>query len=136
MDLPAPAESFIVGVYSCKEQDKTMRWVKTTISSVWGMMGMQPARTDDELHDRTEEIRESMLEILGETGAELRPVVRRRIQYAPDLEALWYLRSDWMSAISATQGEAAAAAHVRRLNISFSGLLPDGLQSRPSTLSH
>ncbi len=113
-----------------------MRWVKTTLSSVWGMMGLHPIPTEDELHDRTEQIRESMLEILGDEGADLRPVVRRRIQYAPDIEALWYLRSDWMSAISATQGEAAAVAHVRRLNISFSGLLPEGLQSRPSTLSH
>jgi hypothetical protein len=113
-----------------------MRWVKTTISSVWGMMGLQPVHSDEELRDRMEEIRESMLEILGTDGAELRPVVRRRLQYAPDLEALWYLRSDWMSAISATQGEAAAAAHVRRLNIRFSGLLPEGLQSRPSTLSN
>ncbi len=112
-----------------------MRWVKTTITSVWGMMGLQPIPTEDELHDRTEEIRDRMLDILGDSGSELRPTVRRRIQYAPDLEALWYLRSEWMAAIAATQGEAAASAHVRRLNISFSGLLPDGLQSRPSNLS-
>jgi hypothetical protein len=112
-----------------------MRWVKTTISSVWGMMGLQPIPNEDELHDRTEEIRDQMLDILGDSGAALRPVVRRRIQYAPDLEALWYLRSDWMATIAATQGEAAAAAHVRRLNIRFSGLLPEGLQSRPSHLS-
>lgn len=114
---------------------QTMRWVKTTISSVWGMMGLQPIPNEDELRDRTEEIREQMLDILGERGAALRPVVRRRIQYAADIEALWYLRSDWMGAIAATQGEAAAAAHVRRLNIRFSGLLPEGLQSRPSNLS-
>lgn len=112
-----------------------MRWVKTTLTSVWGMMGLQPIPTEDELHDRTEEIRERMLDILGDSGADLNPVVRRRIQYAPDLESLWYMRSEWMAAVSATQGEAASAAHVRRLNISFSGLLPDGLQSRPSTLS-
>ncbi len=112
-----------------------MRWVKTTISSVWGMMGLQPIPTEDEIHDRLEDIRESMLEVMGESGSALRPVVRRRIQYAPDLEALWYLRSDWMATIAATQGEAAAAAHVRRLNINFQGLLPEGLQSRPSSLS-
>jgi hypothetical protein len=113
-----------------------MRWVKTTISSVWGMMGLRPIPTEDELHDRTEEIRERMLDILGEGGAKLHPLVCRRIQYGPDLEALWYMRSEWMAAIAATQGEAAAAAHVRRLNTSFSGLLPEGLQSRPSSLSH
>jgi hypothetical protein len=112
-----------------------MRWVKTTISSVWGMIGLQPVASEDELHGRIENIREDMLSVMGEAGAELRPVVRRRIQYAPDLEALWYLRSDWMSTIAATQGELAAAAHVRRLNNSFSGLLPDGLQSRSSHLS-
>ena len=113
-----------------------MSWVKTTISSMWDMMGLNPVPTEVELLDRTEEIRESMVETLGETGAALRPVVLRRIQYATDVEALWYLRSDWMATISRTQGEAAAAAHVRKLNVMFSGLLPEGLQSRPSTLSH
>lgn len=113
-----------------------MRWVKTTISSVWGMMGLHTVPTQAELADRTEEIRESMLEILGETGESLRPIVIRRIQYAPDVESLWYMRSEWMAAVSAIQGETAAAAHVRKLNQMFSGLLPDGLQSRPSNLSN
>ena len=111
-----------------------MRWVKTTISSVWGLIGMQPVPTENELIDRTEQIRENMLEVLGEAGAILRPVVQRRLQYAQDIEALWYLRSDWMAAVSATQGESAAAAHVRRINTMFNGLLPGGLQSRPSGL--
>jgi hypothetical protein len=118
-----------------KETGNSMRWVKTTISSVWGMMGLNQVPTEAELSDRTEEIRENMLETLGDAGAALRPTVLRRIQYAPDVEALWYLRSDWMSTVSATQGEAAAAAHVRKLNLRFSGLLPEGLQSRPSSLS-
>jgi hypothetical protein len=118
-----------------KETGNSMRWVKTTITSVWGMMGLNQVPTEAELSDRTEEIRENMLETLGEAGAALRPVVLRRIQYAPDVEALWYLRSDWMSTVSATQGEAAAVAHVRKLNLRFSGLLPEGLQSRPSSLS-
>lgn len=112
-----------------------MRWVKTTISSVWGMMGLSQVPTEAELSDRTEEIRETMLETLGDAGAALRPVVLRRIQYAPDVEALWYMRSEWMATVSATQGEAAAVAHVRKLNLRFSGLLPEGLQSRPSSLS-
>ena len=109
-----------------------MRWVKTTISSVWGMVGLQPVATEAERIDRTESIRERMLEVLGNEGGALRPIVRRRLQYAPDIEALWYLRSDWMAALSATQGEEAAAAHVRRIGVMFEGLLPGGLQSRPS----
>ncbi len=109
-----------------------MRWVKTTISSVWGLIGLHPVPTEAELTDRTEDIRESMLEVLGDTGAERHPVVLRRLQYAQDIEALWYLRSDWMAAVSTTQGESAAAAHVRRINIKFEGLLPGGLQSRPA----
>jgi hypothetical protein len=114
---------------------KHMRWVKTTLSSVWGMVGFTPVPSDSVLTDRTEDIREIMLETLGNSGAVKHPVVRRRIMYAADLEALWYLRSDWMAALSATQGEVAAAEHVRRLNISFAGLLGGGLQSRPSSLS-
>ncbi len=112
-----------------------MRWVKTTISSVWGLMNLHPVPTETELTDRTEEIRERMLEVMDEAGAALSPVVYRRIQYAADVEALWYMRSDWMSIVAATQGETAAAAHVRRLNAMFDGLLPGGLQSRPSGLS-
>ena len=52
-----------------------MRWVKTTISSVWGLIGLHPVPTEAELTDRTEDIRESMLEVLGDTGAERHPVV-------------------------------------------------------------
>ena len=111
-----------------------MSWVKSTISSVWGAIGLQPVAGPTEFENRLEDIRENMIEALGDPSGAANPGLFRRIQFATDAEGLWYLRSAWMAALSDVQGEAAAAAHVRRLNTMFEGLLPGGLQSRPSSL--
>lgn len=112
-----------------------MRWVKTTMNSMWGLMGLQPVASRTEVRDRTEDIRHDMLDALAEKGSALNPVLVRRLQFAPDVESLWYLRSDWMSTLAATQGEGAALAHVQKLSRRFVGLVPDGMQFRPSNFS-
>ncbi len=76
-----------------------------------------------------------MLSILGEAGAESYPALRRRLMFAADIEALWYVRSEWMGALSTLHGERVAAAHLRSINIQFEGLLTKGMNSRPSPLS-
>ncbi len=85
--------------------------------------------------DRTEEIRQSMLAILGESGATAFPTIRRKLMFAGDIEAIWYLRSEWMGALSSLHGERVASAHLRSINIQFEGLLSKGMNSRPSPLS-
>jgi hypothetical protein len=112
-----------------------MSWLKTASNSLIGALGLSPAPSESVLEDRTEEIRQTMLSGLGEKGAELFPGLRRRLMFAADLEALWYLRSEWMGALSSVQGERVASAHLRGINIQFEGLLSKGMSSRPSPLS-
>lgn len=113
-----------------------MRWFKSTVSTVWGLVGVKQPPSAQSLAERLEQIRETMLETLGDEGMQLRPTLSRRLRYAADTESLWYLRSDWMATLAATQGEAAAKRHVERINVMFEGLLPAGLQSRPRFTVH
>ncbi|MGE0498543.1 MAG: hypothetical protein AB7I35_00190 [Ramlibacter sp.] len=75
-----------------------------------------------------------MLDLLGESGAKHFPQITRRVRYANDVQALWYLRGDLMAALSATHGETEARARVARLTSLFKGLLPASLTSRASSL--
>ena len=81
-----------------------------------------------------EDIRESMLSLLGESGPKQFPQVTRRIRYANDIQGLWYLRGDLMGALAAMHGEAAAREKMSSITAMFQGLLPGGLNSRPSPL--
>jgi hypothetical protein len=102
---------------------------------MWGAVSGPTHASKAELFCRTEEIRSSMLDTLRHGSATLVPNLQNRIECAADIQALWFMRSDWMASIAVTQGETAARAHLIALNSRFSGLLPDGLQSRPSSLS-
>jgi hypothetical protein len=84
---------------------------------------------------QVEFIRAAMSEAMaraGETGFEH---VARRVRNAVDIEALWYLRADVMQAVATTEGESAARRRMARITPLFAGLLPRGLNSRPSPLS-
>ena len=113
-----------------------MSWLKSASASFWGAVGMNPAPSEAILEERTEEIRIAMLSTLGEKGALAYPGLRRRLMFAADAEAIWYLRSEWMGALSTLHGERVAAAHLRSINIQFEGLLTKGMNSRPSPLSN
>ena len=71
---------------------------------------------------------------LGDNGSKRFPLVTRRIRYANDLQALWYLRGDLMGALAATHGESMAREKIQEISNMFRGLLPGGLTSRPSPL--
>jgi hypothetical protein len=75
-----------------------------------------------------------MLAALGEAGSKHFPQITRRIRYANDVQALWYLRGDLMAALAAMHGEMAAREKVAGVTDMFRGLLPSGLNSRPSPL--
>lgn len=112
-----------------------MRWFKGSIrSSIYGLLGNPVAPSDSVLETSTEDIREAMLALLGESGTKQFANVTRRIRYANDIQGLWYLRGDLMAALAATQGEAAARQQVRQITQMFQGLLPGSLNSRPSPL--
>jgi hypothetical protein len=110
-----------------------MRIWKPTIQSLYGLLG-GAQRSTRELDDAHGEIQEAMLAALGQTGTRGFPAVSRRIQYAPDLQALWYLRGDLMAALAALHGEAHARETIRQISGQFQGLLPRGMSTRPSPL--
>ncbi|NML48257.1 hypothetical protein HHL11_31200 [Ramlibacter sp. G-1-2-2] len=112
-----------------------MRWFKGSIrTSIYGLLGNPVGPSDSALESGTEDIREAMLALLGEGGPKKFPNVTRRIRYANDVQALWYLRGDLMAALASIHGEAAAREQVREITEMFHGLLPGSLSSRPSPL--
>lgn len=112
-----------------------MRWFKGGIrNSVYGLLGNPGAPSDSVLEDRTEDIREAMLELLGDTASKQFANVIRRIRYANDIQALWYLRGDLMAALATTRGEMMAREQVQGITQMFQGMLPGSLNSRPSPL--
>src|SRR5918911_3800204 len=109
-----------------------MRWFKGGLrNSVYGLLGNSVAPSDSILENKTEDIREAMLELLGDAGSKQFSNVTRRIRYANDIQALWYLRGDLMAALATTMGEAAAREQVQRITQMFQGMLPGSLNSRP-----
>lgn len=112
-----------------------MRWLKPGLrNSIYGLLGNSPPPTDSILESSTEDIREAMLGVLGDTGQKNFPNVARRLRYASDIQALWYLRGDLMAALAALYSESVAREKIAQITGQFHGLLPGGLNSRPSPL--
>ena len=86
--------------------------------------------TPEALTARTEIIRELMLHELGEYGEKKFPAVARRVRYAPDVQGLWYARSDVMAILANTYGETVAREKISRISGRFNGLLPKSLTGK------
>jgi hypothetical protein len=80
-----------------------------------------------------DDIREAMLGMVGKPTEPTIPLVRR-IRYAMDPQALWFLRSELMALLARREGEAMARAKLEMLSDMFREMLPRGLRSRPSPL--
>jgi hypothetical protein len=112
-----------------------MRWLKPNLrSGIYGLLGNPVAPSESVLEAGMEDLRESMLSLLGEGGFKQFPQVTRRIRYANDVHALWYLRGDLMAALAAMHGELAARQRIASITAMFQGLVPESLNSRPSPL--
>jgi hypothetical protein len=112
-----------------------MRWIKPSLrSSIYGLLGNPMPPSESLLENSSEDIREAMLHLLGPQGPKAHPQLTRRIRYANDIQALWYLRGDLMAALAASYGEVAAREKIQSITNMFKGLLPGGLNSRPSPL--
>lgn len=81
---------------------------------------------------RTEDIRQRMLSELGEYGEKKFPAIIRRVRYAPDIQGLWYARSDVMAILANTYGETVAREKIADISGQFKGLLPKSLTSKAS----
>ncbi|HEX2546763.1 MAG TPA: hypothetical protein VHL79_17910 [Ramlibacter sp.] len=112
-----------------------MRFFKGSLrNSIYGLLGNPVTPSDSILETGTEDIREAMLALLDHTGSKQFANVTRRVRYANDVQALWYLRGDLLAALASVHGEAAARAKVQDITEMFQGLLPGSLSSRPSPL--
>ena len=113
-----------------------MRFFKGTLrNSIYGLLGNPVTPSDSMLETGTEDIREALLGLMAEAGTQQFANVTRRVRYANDVQALWYLRGDVLAALAATQGESAARQKIRQITRMFDGLLPGSLNSRPSPLT-
>ena len=98
-------------------------------TSCMAMLGrVEPA--PDALIARTEAIREQMLIALGEYGEKKFPGIARRVRYAPDVQGLWYARSDVMAILANTHGETVAREKLVHISQRFNGLLPKSLTGK------
>ena len=102
-----------------------MRWHKpslTSIQSYWG----QRARSEVFPQAVTGGVRHAMLQATPDDApGKPHAGLFSRIQRAASLQALWYLRSDLMSAIAAESGEAVARQQVASITKLFVGLIPE-----------
>ena len=87
--------------------------------------------TPEVISDRTEDIRELMLTELGEFGARNHPALTRRVRYCPDVQGLWYARSELMAILAALHGETIAARKINGISKKFKGLIPKSLTNAP-----
>ena len=90
----------------------------------------RPEPTPVAVGARTEDIRQLMLNELGQQGEKKFPGVARRLRYAPDVQGLWYARSDLMSILAKTHGEIVAREKIADISSRFKGLMPSSLTGK------
>lgn len=100
-------------------------------SSYMALLG-RAEPTPEALTARIEIIRELMLHELGDYGEKKFPAVTRRVRYSPDVQGLWYARSDVMAILANTYGETVAREKIARISARFHGLLPKSLTGKVS----
>ena len=98
-------------------------------SSLMALLGRTDP-TPQVLSARVEVIRELMLFELGSYGEKKFPAVARRVRFAPDVQGLWYARSDVMTILANTHGETVARQKIADISRRFQGLLPKSLTSK------
>jgi hypothetical protein len=115
-----------------------MRWIKPNLrSSFYALLArVHPSEPQTTvLQYSVDGIRESMLALIGDIPDTSFRHVGRRVRYAVDVQALWYLRGDVMAVLADRHGEAEALELIETLTEMFEEFLPNGLRSRPSPLS-
>ena len=112
-----------------------MSWFTSGLrDSIYGLLGHSSQPSESMLVNRMEDIRETMLDLLGDEGSRFHPNVIRRIRYASDVQSLWYLRGDLMAVLAGVHGEASARRQVRTITDMFRGVLPSSLTPRTRAL--
>lgn len=110
-----------------------MRWAKTSLrNSFFGWMAPQPVAQPSE---RLEDIRKAMLQAIEQNPDGKNSAIERKVLFAHDLDALWYLRPDLMTAIAAAIGESRAHACLAEITRMFDtgtgGKLRGSIRGKP-----
>jgi hypothetical protein len=111
-----------------------MSWKRSKItSSLMSLLGEHAP--DSSVQNSMQDIRQAMLETMDDLSWSLqKSEIRMRVLYAPDIQALWYLRADLMTLLADPLGESAAKAQLLIITNMFTGLLPAAQKSRPNRL--
>jgi hypothetical protein len=114
-----------------------MNWFKSKDlrSSLYALLSVSTSRPRMDDPATMDQVRETMLALTEEVGGERASGLARRIRYATDLQALWFMRGEIMQLLARTHGEAAARERVDEVSSLFADLLPSALRSRPSPLN-
>jgi hypothetical protein len=102
-----------------------MSWFRSSLHGMsisdWFTAG--PAVAQAPAHG-LENVREAMLDALGDAGGSRRATLQLRIRNAPDVHTLWALRPEVMDAVSHLHGESEGRQRLARATATFEGLLP------------
>ena len=110
-----------------------MRWAKTSLrNSFFGWMANESV---EESNDDLEAIRKVMLQALERNQDGLNSTVERKLLFAQDIDQLWYVRPELMTAIAASRGEAIAKRCLADVTLKFEERAPDRFKrkGRPAT---
>lgn len=107
--------------------------LRTSVMALFSIGTTSPAPPEEETAT-LEELRASMGALAASCPGDAATSLGRRIRFAADVQALWFMRSELMGLLARNVGEAAAREKLSTLSVSFKGLLPPGLQSRASFL--
>ncbi len=92
------------------------------------LTGAAAPLSQNELDGQVEDVRALMLAHLG-LGQVLVSSLFRRIQYATDIQVLWYLRSDLMVSLAFAHGESMAKREMTEITEAFQAALPKALRT-------
>jgi len=105
--------------------------IRSSLLAIFQVGTSDPTTQDEAIG--LEDIRAVMLEMAGKP-TDASAALLRRIRYASDPQALWFMRSELMALLAHQEGEVMARTKLEVLSEMFHELLPRGLRSRPSPL--
>ena len=112
-----------------------MSWKTSKFAS--GLVSLFMDFTPDvQVEGRVEQVREAMLALLtGLSDSQTLDSLTRRVRWAPNAQALWYLRVDVMTLLSTHRSEAQARHCLHEITQMFLGLVHASQMSRPTRLN-
>ena len=116
---------------------KSVLWAKSLFHAVTGSDAEWHSQSGNFTHTleqdaagRVEKIRSAMLCCVGAGSSPQHERLERRLRWALDAQALWYLRSDLMAVLSDASDEREARVQVQNITAMFRGLVSESMFGR------